>query len=103
MEQADLTIEQISAKKFALRADGIRVGTLKLRQDWTVKRGTTTSLQRVFAIGEEQDVEVLQEIVRRPNTHMTQAGIFNKNGQRIGAAGPPPYLNHTTPQDYVRN
>ena len=103
MEQPDLTVEQISDKKFVLRADGIRVGLIKLRQDWTVKRGTTTALQRVFAIGEEQDVEVLKEVVRRPNEFMPEAGVFNKNGQRIGAAGPPPYANHTKPQDFVRD
>jgi len=102
MEQPDLTIEQISAKKFVLRADGIRVGTLLLQQDWTVKRGTTTALQRVFAIGEDQDVEVVREVVRRPNAHMTEAGVFDKNGQRLGTAGPPPYPNHTSPQDFVR-
>jgi len=102
--QNNLIVEEISQRDFVLRSNDRIVGLLTLDPNWIVMRGTTSmTLQRVFAIRERPEIEIVRQVVRRPTEYMPVGGVFDRNGGLVGPAGPPPYPNHTAPEDFKRD
>jgi len=98
-----LTVEQMD-DWWLLRSDGNIVGTILLRPGWEVRTAhATQTLQHLFVVRQLPDIEIVREVVRRPHQLMPNPGVFNRNGDLVGQAGPAPYPNHVQPQDFERN
>ena len=100
---AQLNIEEISHRMFRLRKDGAVVGVVRPSPGFVVKKGRDTQTgEKVFVLKEgPSEVEVIAEIVRRPNVKMPQAGIFDEDGVRIGDASP--FWFGQAPKDFFRS
>jgi len=98
-----LTVEQMG-DWFMLRSNGDVVATVLLHPNWQVRTANANqAAERVFVLRQRPDVEIVQEVIRRPHQLMPIPGVFDRSGDRIGNAGPAPYPNHVQPQDFKRN
>jgi len=98
-----LTVEQMG-DWFMLRSNGGVVATVLLHPNWEVRTANANqAAERVFVVRQRPDVEIVQEVVRRPHQLMPIPGVFNRAGNLVGQAGPAPYPNHVQPQDFRRN